>query len=1080
MQGSLAGVVTPGVLLKTLDFLVHRALSRADAPPFLGLLEPGDKVRKEGGPALRALIGADPARAGRVLAAFPNLAAWFLCDLVRRTYGGDGDFSVWPEIAEGLGLTSIPSPVRPKLHKVVARRCLSLGLPVPEGGWITLFQLHAGVAAAQLDHLIDAFLAQEEAEGFPPLEDGVRLNRWEDGALDHLHPTVIVPRRPILWDATAWHATLYGRCRQGDVPGHFLASVFDEKLKARQLHRRAGRGGGQARPEPRLTLDGTDLALRLPEGSERVRVSCDCGEALRLRGGQCWPLPRPLPRRIDWRLGDRVGTIMVLASEGQVLVADLDGGGSPCHVADRGELPMSRVAVFARESLSAPGLPASSFQAEQLDEGLHLAVMDLGPQDAAIRVGRRGVVLRQRLHRKLAMIEGVIADGPHGPLRGPSARLRVSTGIAEAAERWLTVALEGQGEGQAAVRTDAFGQAELGLADLLSAAGLSCSGGPATLRVELMRPAEADGARPVSSGLRLRDFVWPGWHGRIGASLGCDAPPANIVLEASDGIARDDRGHPCLVLGREGAPATLAFKIEGEVRTFRLAPGDLCLTHLLPDGSRRLLERGTSLLLDATSRAGAIRVESRDPAASLEVCGERRPRPFHAGSICTVPLRGLGPGWLRLLRLSGLVVDLVEVRAASAFESLAMTRRSGRVELQLRVPGRIDAVRVELASETGESLRGEVHFGPDAWLERPAPWLVGDYRPDGGIAVAADPATLPAGFWLGTVSVRDAAGWHPLTAPRGDAVSLALDVGSALADDLRTTERLGRVLGWLDLCHASECWHDGGVGTALTRRRDRLARELAQSPGGRARLMSLMLGETWPGEGGTWMPPLHLFDACPDLFEAVPDAFHKAGPHLSVLGRIAVGRLRENDDLDVTALLAFANAHSASRTGEPLRRFSVPRFLDNLANPTTDHDPFAGRRWPGRPLLGPGHWRAAHERLEDRLGETGMFGEDAEGRNGLRSERLLRLCPVLAESAPPVPPPLDDWRAELHARLSATLLDFARAARAAGSRAWIARRAKTAGLNEAEARGALGDLLRLAPELFAIHLIIAELERRQP
>ena len=1080
MQGSSAGVITPGVLLKTLDFLVHRAMNRADAPPFLGLLDPGEKVRKEAGSALRDLIGADPTRAGRALGAFPNLAAWFLCDLVRRTYGGDGTFSVWPEIAKGLGLTSIPDPVRPELHAVVARRCLSLGLPVPEGGWVPLFQLHAGVATAQLDHLVDAFLAQEEAEGFPPLEDGARLDRWENGALDYLPAAVSVPRRPILWDATAWHATLFGRCRQGDVPSHFLAAIFDEKLKARQLHRRAGRDGGQARPEPRLSLDGTDLALRLPEGSERVQVSCDGGDTLRLRAGQSWPLPRPLPRHIDWRLGDRTGTIAVLASEGQVLVADLEGGGSPCHVADRGELSMSRVAIFAREPLSAPGLPASSFHAEQIDERLYLAVMDLSPQDTQIRVGRRGVVLRQRLYRRLAIIEGVIAGGAHGPLRGSDARLRVSTGIAEAAERWLTIVLGGQGEGRVAVQTDAFGQVELGLADLLSAAELSCSGNPTTLHVELMRPAEASGANLVGSGLRLREFVWPGWRGRIGASLNCDSPPANLVVDASDGIARDDRGYPCVAHGRDSAAATLAFEIGGKLETFRLPPGDLCVTHLRPDGSRRPLERGTRLVLDPASRMGAIRVESRDLVASLDVCGERRRRPFHAGSTCTVPLRELGPGWLRLVRPSGLAVDLVELSAAFAFESLVSARRFGRVELKLRVPARVDAVRVELGSETGDSLRGEVHFGPDVWLERPAPWLTGDRGLDGGITVVVDPATVPAGFWFGTVSVRDAAGWHPLTAPRGDTVSLALDVGSALADNLRTTERLGRVLGWLDLCHASECWHDGGVGSSLTRRRDRLAQELAQSPGGRARLMSLMLGEAWRSEGGTWMPPLHLLDACPDLFEAVPDAFHKAGPHLSVLGRIAVGRLRENDDLDVTALLAFRNAQAASRTGERLRGFSVPRFLANLANPALDHDPFAGRRWPGRPLLGPGHWRAAHERLEDRLGETGFFGEDPEGRNGLRSERLLRLCPLPAEGAPPVPPPLDDWRAELHARLSTTLLDFARAARAAGSQAWVARRAKAAGLNDAEARAALGDLLRLAPELFAVHLIIAELERRDP
>jgi hypothetical protein len=409
-----------------------------------------------------------------------------------------------------------------------------------------------------------------------------------------------------------------------------------------------------------------------------------------------------------------------------------------------------------------------------------------------------------------------------------------------------------------------------------------------------------------------------------------------------------------------------------------------------------------------------------------------------------------------------------------------MERRFGGVSARLRIASQPDAVRVTLEGEDGGAAVGEVHFGPDAYLIRPVAWLSGERRPDGEIRLRLDPATLGPGLWVGTLSVRDCGGWHPLTAPRGDVVSVAAE-GGPLPDDLRLTARLGRVLGWLDLCHAPQSWHEGGVGAALTRRRDQLAAVMAGSRGGRARLLGLAASEDWRGGGGTWMPPMHLLDACPDLFESPASAFHDAGPALSAVHRMDALRLREMGELDPTALLAFRNAARASRTGERLQGFDAARFFANLADPQVDHDPFAGRQWGGRPLLGPGHWRAAHERLEERIEETGFFGEDPDGMNGQRSERLLRTCPVgkgREIGAPPVPPPLEGDRAELHARLSAALLAYARAARIGRTAAWEGATAGRAEILPAQARGAMGDLLRLAPELFAFHLLVAELEGR--
>ena len=102
------------------------------------------------------------------------------------------------------------------------------------------------------------------------------------------------------------------------------------------------------------------------------------------------------------------------------------------------------------------------------------------------------------------------------------------------------------------------------------------------------------------------------------------------------------------------------------------------------------------------------------------------------------------------------------------------------------------------------------------------------------------------------------------------------------------------------------------------------------------------------------MPPMHLLDACPDLFESLASAFHDAGPALSAMHRMDALRLREMDELDPTALLAFRNAARASGTGERLLGFDAARFFANLADPQVDQHPLPGASGPGSRSWGRG------------------------------------------------------------------------------------------------------------------------------
>src|SRR5262249_26271037 len=159
----------------------------------------------------RAFLGGDATRLPHLFRSFPYAGAWCVTHALSDAYG-DADHAVYRHIEKALGISLDTPQSRRMLFDGFCRVCDKIGLPTQSyDRMVDVYLLQAGVPVAQLPHLIEAFLRQEAAFGPPPTEATVLLNRWEDEALEFLHPTIITPRRPILWDESAWHAALYAR-----------------------------------------------------------------------------------------------------------------------------------------------------------------------------------------------------------------------------------------------------------------------------------------------------------------------------------------------------------------------------------------------------------------------------------------------------------------------------------------------------------------------------------------------------------------------------------------------------------------------------------------------------------------------------------------------------------------------------------------------------------------------------------------------------------------------------------------------------------------------------------------------------
>lgn len=1080
------------------DFLLYGQLKRAEAPPFLGLLSLNDKARDEALSRVRTFLGGRPQAIPGLFQAHGYLAGWAVTHALNDNYGGS-DLRIYAHLEDVLGVSLRTPAVREDLYRSFLALSDRLGLPSRGlDRMVDLYLLHAGVPRAHVQQLIEAFQRQHDLFGAPPVESSTSLNRWEDDALEFLHPTVITPRRTILWDETAWHARLYARVAAN--PTRFVAKSPFESFFA-ECFARAGneraRGGLAIAlpPRPRLVWSTDGLALRLPRANGRIAVQIDDADRpLRLKGGEDWALEQPWPRRMTGQIDGTPFALEFLTDDSRIAVFDLTVGQFLSESAVSGHRD---VMLDTSEALVAARRPFTLDNEDALPQGdgcfLQRVVLNHKPK--MLRIGGHSLALATRPRRRLGLIGAEIANGQRGCLFGPDAVIRVETGLTATETRRLRLSLAGVETMIDVAVTEGIG--ECSLADCLPP-GLPSE--PARLRLELLAPDKE--AR--SAGITLGAFVWPGFEGARGLDLVCSAAPENFLAAHSQHVMNFERG---LQLDPKGgyAHATAAFVIEGDVVPFRLAWPDISLQRLRADGVVSPVPLGARIGVGIDDRFGHVSIRCPDRGAALRVGDRFEALPFALGMTRNIAISELvgRNAAVVLQRSNGAEVVLFEI--VDALQPTRFDLRPVRVGVQatFSIGTAIDAIAVEAEDEMGNRRFHEIALGRRPVRQAAPEWLhaelSGSDLREVALTIAQPPATQ--GLMIGRVFVRPNTanpdhGWRPLRNKRGDTYALPLVTSHSLPDapvDFIQT-RFETLCRWLSDCYAPDCWLNHGMERSLLPRWRTLGGVIAGLPLAAGLLLRAALLPT-PGETSpSWVPMVHPVKIDPGLYSAHSAAFDaladqdddglRAG---SRLGALSSERLREGL-LHAQALMAFANVAQAERNADTeLAGFQPERFFTLFA--PMDTDAGAGWFWHGTPILGPAHLRAAQLRMLERFEAANvLFDVQAEGGgNSRRAEALSNLAAqVLAQCPPGRRPPMpkrrpdDDRPPGIDLAIAATLSEFARASRTGSAGQFIKTLAKSLDWRESDVLASIGFLLRLAPELFFYFLLVWQLAKVRP
>lgn len=1080
------------------DFHLYQQLKRAEAPPFLGLLSLSDKARQDAISRVRAFLGGRAQAIPGLFQVHGYLAGWAVTHALNDSYGGN-DLRIYAHLQDVLCVKLETPSARESLHQSFMALCDRLGLPSRGlDRMVDLYLLHAGVPRAHVQQLIEAFQRQHDLFGAPPVESSTLLNRWEDDALEFLHPTVITPRRAILWDETAWHARLYARIvanPTGFVAKSSFESFFAECF-AQAGKERARRGVTAALPpRPRLIWNADGLALRLPRANGRIAVQIDdAARPRRLKGGEDWALEQPWPRRMAGQIDGYPFALEFLADQSRFAVFDLTVGQFLCERAVNGPRDLM---LDTAEALVAARCPfkLDNLEALPLGDGCFLQRVALDHRPKVLRIAGQELALATRPRRRLGLTGGEIATGQQGRLFGSNALVRVETGLQTDETRRLRLTVAGIERVVGVTVREGLG--ECVLADCLP---LGLPPGPARLRLELLAPD----SEPRSSGITLGAFVWVGFEGQRGLDLICSAAPANFLASHSQHVSAFERG---LQLDSKGdyVHATVAFGIEGEVSPFRIAWPDISLQRVRSDGAGIPLSMGARIGVGVEDWFGHVSIRCPDRGATLRVGARHEAQPFALGLTRSIAISELvGQNATVVLRRSnGAEVVLFEI--VDALQPTFFDLRPVRDGLQAKfaIGTAINAVAVEAEDEMGRRSFYEIALG--RWpVRRTAPeWLSAQLSGDDTREVALIIALQPAsqGMMIGRVYVRPDCensehGWRPLRNGRGDTYALPLITSHSLSDapvDFIQT-RFETLCRWLSDCYSSDCWLGHGLERALLPRWRKLGAVLADLPLAGGLLMRAALlpapGETSP----SWVPIVHPVEIDPGLYSALPAAFDaladqaddglRAASRLSALSR---ERLREGL-LHAQALIAFSNAADAEQNADTvLAGFRPERFFKLFV--LLDTDIGAGWFWHGTPILGPAHLRAAQLRMLERFEAANVLfdPQNEGGGNSRRAEALATLaacvlarCP--AERRPPMPKrrPEDDRPPSIDLAVAATLSEFALASRSGSARQFTETLATTLTWREADVLASIGFLLRLAPELFFYFLLVWQLAKVRP
>ena len=1069
MYEQKAAPIDPKVLLRTKDFLVSRTQKTLNSPPFLALaLELSHLADTRS--ALQALVrtGSTPQK---LLQKFPNVTAWAICATLLENYG-KGTQEIWPLIGRLFGKE--PSlPARTEIVDSFKSVCRKIGL-VTDGfdRNVDVFLIHVGVARGQLSHVAKAFLQQEAANGLPSSDDVVQLNRWEDDAvLTFLPIGVHVPERPILHDETAWMAALFLKWRIN--PNELreqssFAAEFAETLD--KIEKEVGRSNLLAsQPSPRLVwLDGRPQ-LQVPAGVGRLQVNLG-SQTLRLRRGQTWPLPNPLPAELIW-IADGESRHLPLYNASFVIFEPEDGRQLvPRKGTNEWIVQTSVATVTSSHAFSVEGVPADLFGPD-----LYAAQVNLRKNPVKLRSANHSVTLRGSKRTRIS-IEGhpiAIQSGRAGSLWSGDADIVLEAALYT--DRVVTLKAECCGRSELVhCKLDDNDVGRLSVAEILASLKLDQASNPVRLVLTMLRDAEG---QLIETRIRREIFIWPNYSGLAGVTFVCATPPSNFVEAASKHVLRDDADNLCL--DRRGGydKALIAFEIDTDTRQFLVDWPEISIVLEKTNGMREPLALGSAIILGLDDWNNSLVVRSPDRRATMTIAGRQLERPFANTGSWAIPLRQLHKAHdNHIYLLNGAARTLLaRIETVAAPRELVVNHRSDGVTARISVPFSIGGVLISAEDESGDVVDSEFsydHFPTDLPAD---PKISAKKAADDTVAILLKNTRSSEKLRLFDISLREVGSrnWTRLSTNRGDRIALAVPA-SDLSD--ATVDSMTCIDGWVSQCFAAECW-EGGLSKLLINRWAEVVRSIDNQAGGRAAILCLAHAEE---TDSNWLPMKHVVEIVPELhsaeefeYSALGAVDTQVGRALSLMSSIGRGQIRQNPSIDPRAFLGFKNARSAERLGEELSEFSTLRLISVLQMLGASR-----AFWDGRTVLGPEHRHAAMTGLIERCEDFRLFSEDAaEGPMSLRSARLNQLMQAVIKSGPSISKGPEHNDQDYLLWIDQTLMAYATAARRNKIPTLFDTVAQKTGFSVDEIKRLFGELLRLAPELLTFHLICQELER---
>ena len=1071
--------------LRRLDFLVQHSQLSGNAPPFLGLALDDEKLPE----ARIALSALSDWKLSKLLNDFSYVCGWAICATLSERYGEDGNREVWPHIESLLDRTLCIQNDRHEIFNAFVRSCRKLGLA--SDGFdrrVDAFQIHAGVSRKQLVHLAKAFIAQERSNGLPDQDDIVHLNRWEDDALHFLAAGIEVPRRPILMDHSAWMAAAYVEWRKdedsfaGKSGKSSYLRHFGETLRTEF----ESSGGAVKRvvAAPRLVWEDGRPWLAIPGQSRRFRLHVD-GVLRRVRSGHLWPLPYPLPTEVSWN-GENSGRI-VLFHGSEFVLFDSNTGRQVTIKSIDGKNRISGVVataiVVSRKAFQVDGIPA-----REVGQSLFCADADLRAGSVELtREDKRWLLTGVR--RPQISIQGLpIAKGLSGSsLWGPSTEVELDFGSSEllpghmdGMPRQAFVAVDACGRSDVIeVEADGRGIATIKLSKLSKAVDLSEDSDPALMMLTLFRSQDVSSkTERTSTRFKRKLVVWPGFQAQEGLVFLSRKAPGNFVELESMHVSRDERGNLCLDRKGGFSEGRLAFDLDGDVGLFTVRPAVLSAILERVNGTNTPWTMGDPIIKGAATKNDAIVINSPDKGASLKIGSCRVSEPFRYGPTYAIPIATLDGGDISHVSSKGLPTLVATVESAEEPIDVSMNIWEGGTRISIEMPFHVGGVEVRLETEEGQIDQSEIGLDRLPVKKPPRFWLAKHEADGNRFTFEMDGRSL-VGMNLIALRLRRIGQpeWFQLGNARNDRYAFPLKGGAPPSGSALQHDRLDRIDDWLSKCYAPVVW-DRALGGALKSRWSESIEEIVAKPGGTSRLLLLAVKDEEPD----WLPLQHVIQEVPTLFAEPAIGFHVFSDSSGsdrVLGILADTRSKRIRDLnlDPMALVAFSNARTAEKTGEPLKNFKPSRLPAIFS--TLSEKP---KEWLGIKALGPDHAATAAKLLLDRIEEYKILGAgEAEGRMYERSANLNRVASIMRDSSleDRCVSPKDDNDASIH-MVEQALLTFAVASRRGSDkiRELLHRTSTELGCSERDLLASIGQLIRLGRELFAFHLIAAELESR--